>query len=254
VGEIIIMFVEYGELCTKVYQLTKPIAASVGGDLEYYYEQIKYVKGKVLEAGVGTGRVMIPFIKKGLTVEGVDISEQMLEQCKANLSQEGLEATLYQGDLTALNLPDKYEAIIMPTGSFCLLPKVKVKEILNSFYNHLENGGSLILDLVLPSWFVQNEVVVSNYLLDDETGILFTGTAQEIDWHSQKTSYIHRYELIRKGYVEKTEVSNFVLHWYGIEEFSSLLENCGFGKIKHETGYGKDSKSSLITFFAEKCI
>lgn len=246
------MFVEYGELSTKLYELTKPTGTSVGGDLEYYYQQLQNVKGKILEAGVGTGRVMIPFIKKGLTMEGVDISVQMLEQCKINLLEEGLEATLYQGDLTALDLPSKYEVIIMPTGSFCLLPKAKVKEILTSFHNHLETGGKLIVDLELPSWFVPNEVVASNYSIDEETGILFTATAQTMDWHNQKVSYIHRYDLVRKGYIEKTEVSNFALYWYGLDEFASLLEKCGFSKINYEVGYGKDKKASLVTFFAVK--
>ena len=246
------MFVEYGEMSTKLYELTKPIGTSVDGDLEYYYKQIQNVKGKILEAGVGTGRVMIPFVKRGLIIEGVDLSNSMLEQCKINLSKEKLEATLYQGDLTALNLPSKYESIIMPTGSFCLLPKTKVMEILTSFNNHLETGGKLIIDLELPICFVSNEVVISNHPIDDETGILFTNTAQTMDWHNQRTSYIHRYDFVRKGYIEKTEISNFVLYWYGLEEFTMFLEKCGFNQISYEFGYGKSPNSSLVTFFAFK--
>ena len=246
------MFVEYGELSTKFYELTKPIGTQANGDLDYYYQQLKNIKGKILEAGVGTGRVMIPLIKEGLLVEGVDLSKQMLDQCKVNLAKESLEAALFQGDLTALDLPNKYEVIIMPTGSFCLLPKSKVNEILSSFYNHLDIGGKLIIDLELPSWYLQNEVVVRHHFIDGESSILFTSTSQIMDWHNQKTSYIHRYDLIHKGYIEKTEVSNFVMYWYGIDEFSLLLEKCGFSKINHEVGYGKDSKASLFTFFAEK--
>ena len=246
------MFIEYGELSTKLYQLTKPVGTSVAGDLEYYYQQLKGIKGKILEAGVGTGRVLIPLLKKGLLVEGVDLSQQMLDQCRANLDKEGLTAALYQGDLTALNLPCKYEAIIMPTGSFCLLPKMKIAEILSSFYNHLEPGGKLIVDLELPSWFVKNEVSVRHCPIDDETGIVFTNTAQSIDWFKQKTSYIHRYDLVRNGYVMKTEISNFVLHWYGIEEFVLFLEKFMFSNVNYVVGYGKDPDASLVTFIAEK--
>ena len=246
------MFVEYGELCTKLYELTKPVGTSVGGDLEYYSQQLKNVKGKILEAGVGTGRIMIPLIKLGLTVEGVDLSRQMLDQCRDNLAKENLDAPLYQGDLTALALPCKYEAIIMPTGSFCLLPKSKVCEVLTSFYEHLEYGGRLIIDIELPSWFVKGEVSVNQYPLDHETGILFTNTAQGMDWHSQKCSYVHRYELLHNGSVSKTEISHFVLYWYGIEEFCLLLEKCKFDKITYEAGYGKDAGASLVTFIAEK--
>ena len=246
------MFIEYGELSTKFYELTKPIGASVGGDLEYYYQRLENVEGKILEAGVGTGRVMIPFIKKGLLMVGVDLSHQMLAQCKANLAKEGLEAALFLGNLTGLELFDKYKAIIMPTGSFCLLPKANVKEILDSFYDHLEDGGKLIVDLEFPLWFAQNEVAVNHCLIDEETGILFTSTAQAMDWHSQKVSYVHRYDLVCKGYIQKTEISNFVLYWYGLDEFAMFLEKSGFSNIDYEVGYGKDPKASLFTFFAEK--
>ena len=246
------MFVEYGELSTKFYELTKPIGTSVGGDIEYYYGQLKNVTGKILEAGVGTGRIMIPLMQKGLQLEGVDLSAHMLWQCKVNLTKEGLEAVLVQGDLTALNLPSKYEAIIMPTGSFCLLPKARVVETLNSFCNHLEKNGKLIIDIELPLWFTPNQVTTKHCLIDDKTGILFTATAQNMDWHKQKTSYIHRYDLVENGYVTKTEVSNFVLYWYGIDEFALLLEKCGYNKINYVIGYEKNPTASLVTFFAEK--
>lgn len=246
------MFVEYGELSTKMYELTKPIGYSMNGDLEYYYQQLASVKGKILEAGVGTGRLMIPFIKKGLTIEGVDLSEHMLEQCRKNLVKEGLEGKLYQGDLTALQLNVAYEAIIMPTGSFCLLPKRYAAAVLHSFYSHLTVGGKVIIDLELPSWFVENEVTTSHYPMDKKSGILFTSTAQTMDWHEQKTAYIHRYDLVREGLIEKTEVSNFVLYWYGIEEFTMLLKAAGFSSVDSDIGYGKDPNSSLVTFVAVK--
>lgn len=246
------MFVEYGELSTKMYELTKPIGYSMNGDLEYYYKQLKDVKGNILEAGVGTGRMMIPFIEKGLAIEGVDLSEQMLAQCQSNLKKAGLEGMLYQGDLTNLQLEKQYEAIIMPTGSFCLLPRSKVNDILQSFYRQLTEGGKLILDIELPSWFVEKEVETASYPIDEESGILFTSTAQTMDWHEQKTAYIHRYDLVRNGYVEKTEVSNFVLYWYGIEEFLLLLKANGFSTAFYEVGYGRDTTASLVTFFADK--
>lgn len=195
---------------------------------------------------------MIPLMQKRLQLEGVDLSTHMLRQCKTNLAKEGLEAALFQGDLTELNLPNKYEAIIMPTGSFCLLQKARVMDVLNSLYNHLENNGKLIVDIELPLWFTPNQVTTKHCSIDDKTGILFTATAQNMDWHKQKTSYIHRYDFVENGYVTKTEVSNFMLHWYGIDEFALLLEKCGYNKINYVIGYEKNPTASLVIFFAEK--
>lgn len=246
------MFTEYGELSTKLYELTKPVGCSINGDLEYYYEQLKDTKGKILEAGVGTGRIMIPLLQKGLKVEGVDISADMLKQCKANMLAADTAGHLYQEDLTNLKLSQKYESIIMPTGSFSLLARDRVKEVLRSFYQHLEEDGKFIVDLELPAEFIPNSVSISQFPIDDNFGILFTSTSQKIDWHQQKTSFIHRYDLLEKGKILQTELSNFVLYWYGIEEFKLLLECAGFSSIECQSGYGKCPSSPLMTFIAVK--
>ena len=246
------MFKEYGELSTKLYEHKSPIGRSYGGDIEYYYDRLKDTKSFILEAGVGTGRVLIPLIQKGLKIEGVDLSPEMLAQCKLNLKKHGIKSELYQQDLTKMSLPNKYGAIIMPTGSFCLLPKSIINDVLAAFYSHLEVGGSVVLDLLLPSDFISGQVETVSYELENDTGILFTINSQNIDWVSQKTSYIHRYELLKNGTITQTEISNFILHWYGISEFEMLLKSAGFTEINHVFGYGDESQQSLITFTAVK--
>jgi len=246
------MFKEYGELSTMLYENKSPVGRTYSGDIDYYYKLLKDTKSLILEAGVGTGRALIPLLQKGLNVEGVDLSAEMLAQCKVNLEKYGVESMLYQQDLTKMSLPNKYGAIMMPTGSFCLLPKEIIGDVLKSFYNHLDEGGSVILDLILPTEFVPGEVASQVYDFGDGSGILFTVNSQEIDWVAQKVSYIHRYELLEKGQIKQTEVSNFTLYWYGISEFKMLLKSAGFSEINHVFGYGDDSQKSLITFMAKK--
>lgn len=120
------MFKEYGKLSTMVYEHTKHSGHSIDGDIEYFYKNIQESPGRVLEAGVGTGRMLIPFLEKGIKIDGVDISKEMLEQCKINMKENNVDTDLFHQDLTELSLPNKYEIIIMPTGSFCLLPRQKL--------------------------------------------------------------------------------------------------------------------------------
>lgn len=47
------MYSNYGPLCTELYDLTKPVGFSIGGDME----RLQGLTGKVLEAGGGSGRV-----------------------------------------------------------------------------------------------------------------------------------------------------------------------------------------------------
>ena len=246
------MFKEYGELSTKLYQLKYPPGHSLGGDMLYYTQQLAGMPGPVLEAGVGTGRMLVPLLRQGLDVDGVDLSPDMLKQCKANLSQNRLQTNLYNQDLTKLKLPRKYGAIIMPTGSFCLLPRDVVKAALVGFYNHLLPGGKFVFDAIFPDDFKKGETFCKTYPLEDGAGILYTNFSDEIDWVEQKTSHVIRYELVKDGEVQKAELSGFTLYWYGMWELEMLLENAGFVDIKSEFGYGKDEDKSVLTFFATK--
>lgn len=243
---------EYGTLSTMMYQKTKPAGYSLDGDIEYYGKHLKDLKGKILEAGVGTGRMMIPLLKQGLNVEGLDRSKEMLKQCRLNLAEENLQGTLYEGDLTKLDLPTKYEAIIMPTGSFCLLPQKEVEKVLAGFYRQLQLGGKVMIDLEWPTSFAVNSVSTSEIILDKERSILFTSIAQSMDWLQQKTCAMNRYELFENGKLLQTEVGDFTMYWYGLKEFYFLLEKAGFSEISATRGYEKNKEIPLMTFFATK--
>lgn len=71
---------------------------------------------RILEAGVGTGRIALPIIRAGYAYTGVDLSPRMLERLRAALREipgaaEGV--TLLEADVTALPFPDhSFDVII----------------------------------------------------------------------------------------------------------------------------------------------
>ncbi|MCL2674642.1 MAG: class I SAM-dependent methyltransferase [Defluviitaleaceae bacterium] len=246
------MFKEYGELSSLLYEATKPVGRSINGDIEYYIKELEGITNPILEAGVGTGRMLIPLAKSGLKIDGVDISAEMLARCRLNMENHSASAKLYEQDLTRMSLPHKYGAIMMPTGSFCLLPKEQAGDVLASFYEHLAVGGKIVIDIELPADFRKGETNSYSTHLSGGTGILFTSYSEDIDWLAQRVRYIHKYELLRNGEVQETEVSNFTLHWYGVQEFEMLLQKVGYSDIRYEVGYGVDEQSQLITFTGTK--
>jgi len=117
-------FSYYGELCTgSLVTSPRKSGQSFGGDIEYYRERLKPCKGRILEAMVGSGRVLIRFWNLGLIVDGVDYSPEMLASCRQRCQERTLAANLYESNLQELSLPDKYEAILIPGGSFLLIEK-----------------------------------------------------------------------------------------------------------------------------------
>jgi len=231
-------FSYYGELCTEVYDLTKKIGHSINGDIEYYSKRLENCEGRILEAMVGSGRVIIPLLESGLLVEGVDYSSEMLESCRRRCEAHGLKTNLYQADLRELSLPQKYEAIIIPGGSFLLIEqRSEAIEVLKRLYDHLEIGGRLMLDLHLPNnnynstdgghWGGS-----STYHLPNGDIITMESKCVEADlfFNQYRVDYL-KYEKWRNGSLIQTELQRFAIRWYGVEEFKFILESIGFNDV-----------------------
>lgn len=249
------MFSYYSTLCTEVYDFTKPVGYSLDGDIEYYQERLKTCQGRILEAGVGSGRFIIPLLEAGYTVDGIDYSPEMLDSCRKRCEERGLTPNLYEGKLQEFSLPINYEAIIIPTGSFCLIEKREDSlEALKSFYKHLVLGGRLIVDLQFPHAWKTGSISTSTFSLPNGDGITMESKSIEMDWLNQFTLSYIKYEKWRQGKLIQSELQRFALRWYGIEEFKLILESIGFTDITCSADYVYQNQPSsagqIITFEA----
>lgn len=59
-----------------------------------------------LEPGVGTGSNVLPLVKRGYSVTGIDISQEMLDQFRQKLQPMPNNLTLLQADASKLSFPD----------------------------------------------------------------------------------------------------------------------------------------------------
>ncbi|OYD07145.1 class I SAM-dependent methyltransferase [Paludifilum halophilum] len=250
------MFSFYGKLSTEVYDIDKPVGHSLFGDLEYYKERLKSCEGNILEPAVGTGRILIPLLNEGKQVHGMDCSAEMLSLCRSHCEKRGLTPRLYERDMKSFSLPQQYEAIIIPTGSFLLI-KERGDSIkaLTCFYEHLWPGGRLILDLSLPT--EQQPGAVSTRTWTNAEGNLITLEEKlvEVDPIQQYTVSHMRYEKWKDKQLVQTELESFLLRWFGVEEFKLILEKIGFSDIvisaDYEYGRYPTQRDQIITFEAQ---
>ncbi|MGG4398094.1 class I SAM-dependent methyltransferase [Paenibacillus thiaminolyticus] len=249
------MFSYYSNLCTEVYDLTKPVGHSVGGDIEYYLDRLQSCSGRILEAAVGSGRMLIPLLEAGLVVDGIDYSPAMLASCQERCEERHLKPMLYEGELQNFALPHKYDAIIIPTGSFCLIDNREDSiNALKCFYEHLNPGGRVIIDLILPERMEIGTISTSTFTFP--SGDLITVEDKLVEFnmiHQYSVSYL-KYEKWREGALIQSELQRFALRWYGNEEFKLVLESIGFSDIVCSTDYvyGKQPAdgSQIFTFEA----
>ena len=121
-----------------------------GPEIGFYQKQIEKFGQPALDAGCGTGRLLLPYLKAGLAVDGCDVSADMLGYCTARAQSEGITANLYNCALHEINIPLKYQTIYA-CGVFGLGVSREEDFIgLQRFYDQLLPGGVLLLENYLP--------------------------------------------------------------------------------------------------------
>ena len=122
-----------------------------GVDNEFYLGKIKNTKGKVLEVGTGTGRLLIEALENGADIYGIDISPSMLNFLTAKLAPEDMKRISLQ-NIVDFRLDTKFDLIIAPFRVFMhLTEKEDQLKALNNVYDHLNNEGQFIFDVFVPA-------------------------------------------------------------------------------------------------------
>jgi SAM-dependent methyltransferase len=122
-----------------------------GEDIEFFQGVIEHAGEPVLDAGCGTGRLLLPFLRAGIDVDGSDASRDMLEWCRIGAESEKLSVHLYPQAMHELRLPRRYRTIII-CGAFGLGgSRDQDLEGLRRIHQHLEPGGLLVMDHYLPN-------------------------------------------------------------------------------------------------------
>lgn len=251
----------YQSLSAKVYDFDKPVGTSFG-DIEFYTAALHRhgVKSDVLEPAVGTGRFMIPLLKSGFSVEGFDLSADMLALCQENLKQHQLGPEIvHQAAFHNFHYANtkKFEAVVIPSGTFLLMTDyAEINQALANFHTHLGTGGLLIFDIFLQPHFQVGKSTIRQYPLSDTHKISLTMTEAEIDHINQVTTTYHRYDEWKNHVLIKSELEVFRLKWLGIHELMLLLQAHGFTDIEFCADYDLQKKPSntaeIITVSAIK--
>ena len=111
--------------------------------------------GPILELGCGTGRVLIPLVRAGADITGLDLSARMLARCRVKLRSEPPQVRgrvgLVEADMTSFDLGRRFAAITCPFGGFQQLRTVEQQlACLDRCREHLLPRGTLVLDLPNP--------------------------------------------------------------------------------------------------------
>ena len=229
--------VYYGALCTEVYESDKSVAYDK--ELAFYLSFADKTM-KVLEPMCGNGRMLLPFMQAGINIDGFDMSDEMLRMCKEKGRKLSLEPNVEINKIEDFHTDKKYDLVMIPIGSFSLLPNNLVDRSLQNMKSVLQSDGRLLITIVttpseveeIPEWVKTNEIEMGQGRILEYRKVHF----------QNKELFIQlKYESLRNGQVVKTELMDFPIQVYELGEFEQVLKKNGFKEVVIHTvedGYG----------------
>ena len=119
-------------------------------DRSFFHDSIAEFGTPALDVGCSTGRLLLDFLNRGMDIDGVDASPDMIALCRAKADAMGLAPHLYTQRMEDLELPRTYRTIIVPSSSLQLLTNTDAaRDAMRKFYAHLEPRGVLVAPLLL---------------------------------------------------------------------------------------------------------
>jgi SAM-dependent methyltransferase len=243
-----------------------------GPEIAYFQKYVE--RGQpALDVACGTGRLLVPYLRAGLDVDGCDVSADMIALCREKAEREGLSPTLFVQAMHELDPPRKYKTIVA-CGGFGLGSTHEQDALaLRRFYEHLEPGGVLVLDNENPYsgaypwryWLKAEREAIPRIWEPLETAERRRGSdgaeyallsrVLDLDPLEQTASYEMRAGMWQNGELVREEEHTLHINFYFRNELLLLLDRAGFTGIVVQGDHRDEpatKDSDFLVFVATK--
>jgi SAM-dependent methyltransferase len=105
--------------------------------------------GAALELGIGTGRIAIPLSRRGVRVDGIDLSPEMAAQLRAEPGGDGIRVTI--GDFATTRLAGTFTLAYLVRNTIMNLTAQDAQvACFENVAAQLEPGGCFVIEVVVP--------------------------------------------------------------------------------------------------------
>ena len=243
-----------------------------GPEIEYFLRYVELGQ-PALDVACGTGRLLIPYLRAGLDVDGCDVSADMIALCREKAEREGFSPTLFVQPMHELDPPRRYRTIYVCGGFGLGSDRERDGQALARFFECLEPGGTLVLDnenpyaASLPWKYWQREErkeipkewepleEAERRRAADGSELALQSRVVDLDPLEQSLSYEMRAGLWRDGELVQREEHTLRLNLYFMHELLLLLERAGFEDVVVHGDYVEEpptSASRFLVFVARK--
>ena len=105
--------------------------------------------GRVLELGIGTGRIALPLKEKGIDISGIDASPSMVRKLYAKPGGKDIPVTI--GDFSDVPVEDRYDLIFVVFNTFfALTTQEEQLKCLQNVAHRLTPRGVFLIEAFVP--------------------------------------------------------------------------------------------------------
>ncbi len=240
-------------------------------EIPYFRRYVERDGQPALDDACGTGRLLLPYVRAGLDVDGCDVSADMIGQCRAKAAREGLSPSLSVQAMHELELPRKYRTVFV-CGAFGLgSTREQDVEALRRLHDLLEPGGTLLIDIEVPYadakrwryWTTagrrdlpeERPAPRERRLASDGAEYTLRGRAVDLDALEQRITLEMHAERWRNGELDAAEDRRLTINLYFRNELLLLLERAGFADVRIEGDHNDlppTADDEFLVFVARK--
>ncbi len=141
----------FDERIAKDYDQRWPAVCdpAVVGPIVDFLEQLAG-PGPVLEFALGTGRIALPLSQRGLRVDGIELSPEMVHELRSTPGSEHIGITV--GDMATTSLQTTYRLVYLVANTIMNL--TTQDQQVDCFVNaaaHLDSGGCFVMEVMIPA-------------------------------------------------------------------------------------------------------
>ena len=128
-------------------------------------------EGRALEFAIGTGRIALPLIERGVAVHGIELSPHMVEQLRAKPG--GAEVQVTPGDMAHTQVAGTFSLVYLVYNTiFNLLTQDDQVACFQNAARHLDDGGAFLVETAVPSaWITPPQYVRPEWIAADAVGL-----------------------------------------------------------------------------------
>jgi SAM-dependent methyltransferase len=124
--------------------------------------------GSALEFAIGTGRIALPLAARGIRVDGIEQSPDMVARLREKSGGEVLDVTM--GDMASVGAPGRYRLVYLVFNTiYNLLTQDAQVRCFENAARHLTDDGVFLVEAGVPSaWLRGNQFVDVERVANDE--------------------------------------------------------------------------------------